>query len=184
MNAVTKELNKDLVKKATDASHTATVTMIALGFRQRARRSTTLSSVKYQLTQLKEPVVERDFFAFWKSMEDAGAGSLIIGRRGRQTRFAWNYSLKHIAQVAIEGKDKDIESFQKKMDAAGVNMDSEIISEPTPKAKPIRVAKPKAIAKPVIPGLEVKNVQIRPNFNVFLPKDITAAEIEMLKKAI
>lgn len=104
-------LDKTKIKQVTDASKTATATMIMLGFRQRAHSFTTLESVKSQLRKLGERVVGRDFMDFWRGLEEAGVGSVVLGRRGGQTRFAWNYSLRQIAQIAIEGKSDEIKKI-------------------------------------------------------------------------
>lgn len=81
------ELNKELIKQAANASPTATATMIVLGFKERARSRSNLSLIRSQLTRMNEKVTEKDYMAFWKALEDAGAGVLVLGRRGGKTRF-------------------------------------------------------------------------------------------------
>jgi hypothetical protein len=39
----------------------------------------------------------------FKILEDMGMGALIIGRRGKNNRFRWNYSLKAIGTAAMNG---------------------------------------------------------------------------------
>lgn len=119
MNTVqVKTLDKDKIKQAADASPTAMATMIALGFKERARANSNLSLIKSQLLKMNEKITDRDYMAFWKALEDAGAGVLVLGRRGGKTRFAWNYSLKQIASLAIEGKDSSFKHLEDKFKTA------------------------------------------------------------------
>lgn len=97
-------LDKSKVKQIAEASRTATVSMLALGMRERAHVYTNISSFKSQLQSMGEKVNDRDYMDFWRGLETAGVGSIILGRRGKQTRFEWHYSLRQIAQIAIDGK--------------------------------------------------------------------------------
>lgn len=97
-------LNQALLKDIANSSSTATSTMLFLGMRKRYRSSTTLSRVKRQLVHLGEKVVDKDYKSFWKQLEDAGAGHLVVGRKGHSTRFEWHYSLRQVAKSAIEGR--------------------------------------------------------------------------------
>lgn len=97
-------LDKSKVKQIAEASRTATVSMLALGMRERAHVFTNISSFKGQLQSMGEKVNDRDYMDFWRGLENAGVGSIILGRRGKQTRFEWHYSLRQIAQIAIDGK--------------------------------------------------------------------------------
>lgn len=158
-------LNKEKIKEATEASPTATVTMISLGFRERARTHTNLLSVKNELLRMNEKIVDKDYMSFWKALEAAGAGSLILGRRGGQTRFEWNYSLKQIAQLAIEGKETEIKRLQLKMD------NPELVKEQSEPAK-ILLTAPKA---PMV----VKTIDLHfgRTAQVIMPSNTTSEEI-------
>lgn len=172
-------LNKEKIKKAATLSHTATVTMLILGFRQRAHTSTTLSSVKNQLAKMKEKVNERDFIDFWKELEAAGAGALILGRRGKQTRFEWNYSLRQIAQLSIEGKELEVQKFGERLKQA----------EGIPEVKPVK-KQPKKLASKENTALKqnsiVYNIQLKPGYmaQVILPEGISEEELQRLTNCI
>lgn len=181
-------LDKTKVKEITNASRTATVAMIALGLRKRSLSYTNLSAIKNQLLEMNEKIANRDYMDFWRGLEDAGAGSIILGRRGKQTRFEWNYSLKQIAQFAIEGKDKEIEKMALK---------KKIPSLPKPEALEladwkdlarnkknlqiqINPGEPSRDMRPKKMEVLVYTVPIRANYSVqvSLPADITEKELQ------
>lgn len=171
------KLNKERVKRAAALSHTATVTMLILGFRQRAHTSTTLASIKNQLTKMKEKINDRDFMDFWKELEAAGAGSLILGRRDKQTRFEWNYSLRRIAQLAIEGKEVDVKKFEERLKQSELEPVVKVVA---PK-KQIK-KESTAIKQPSV----VYNIQFKPGYmaQVILPEDISEEELQRLTNCI
>lgn len=191
------------VKQVTNASRTATATMILLGFRQRAHSFINLLSVKRELQSMNEHVVDKDYMDFWRGLEEAGAGSIIVGRRGKQTRFEWNYSLKQVASVAIEGKNSVIDKLSKKHEQF-----TAIKALPKLDLKPLEVIKVKPIelkAKEVKRGRGrpkgsknvvklspkkvervIYNIPLRADFtlDISLPADVTAEEFKKIKKSL
>lgn len=163
-------LNKEKIKEATNASQTATVTMIMLGMRERARSTTNLLSVKTQLEKMREKVSNKDYMNFWRALEEAGAGALILGRRGGQTRFQWNYSLRQIAQLAIEGKEADIKRFELKKQVVEA-----------PKVLQPRVLEPKVEVKMI-----TRSVELRPGCSaqITLPDNLTAEELVKVTRGL
>lgn len=102
-NAVTLEGAK--LKQIAGHSETATVLMFNLAERKRFRNITDISHLKNALIRSGEKIIDEDYIAVFKELEAIGVGSLIIGRRGKPSRFKWNYSLKNIGEAAINGKD-------------------------------------------------------------------------------
>ena len=82
-----------------------------LSERQRHRQRTDLKNL-YRAVKRNEPSLDEDaFMDVFKGLDKAGAGSLIIGRRGNPNRFIWKYNLKAIAEAAQAGGIK-ASSFQ------------------------------------------------------------------------
>lgn len=170
-------LNSDKVKQATNSSSTATTTMVLLAIRQRARNFTSMGKIKNQLLQMGETVVDKDYKTFWKDLENAGAGSIILGRRGRETRFEWSYSLKDVAKIAIEGHESEIQRLDKKRNkkpnlakAIDILNRSRAGSKSTVKYEPSKQEK------------LVYRIPIRPDFTleVNLPTDVSREELQKI----
>lgn len=163
------QLDRDKVKKVTNASRTATVTMILLGFKQRAQASTNIIALRERMTEMKEYVAGRDYMDFWRGLEEAGAGNIILGRRGKPTRFEWAYSLRQIAKFAIEGKDTDIERVASRSGR--------------------RLVVPQTYRRPTLSSNRVErlvySIPIRPDYTleVNLPADISKEELEKIKNS-
>lgn len=183
-------LDKEKLKKITNASHTATVAMVMLGFKQRAHSFTNLASFKSKLAAAGEKVIDRDYMDFWRGLEQAHVGSVVLGRRGKQTRFEWDYSLRQIARIAIEGKDDVIEKLSAKQPrkriVAGEMTTYNLPVEPTPKAPKGSQEAPKAkAATQDAPSKEerlVYKIQVRPGYTleVALPADVSKEELDRI----
>lgn len=174
-------LDKDKIKNVTNASRTATVTMIVLGFRQRAHAFINLASVKRELLSMNERIVDKDYMEFWRGLENAGAGSVILGRRGKQTRFEWNYSLKQIAGIAIEGKEEEVKKIASKRKPPKV-----VIAPKLPKKA---VSEPDKEVKPQGPKREerlVYSIPVRPGFSldIVLPGDLKEEELKTIRDSL
>jgi len=171
-------LDKEKVKQVASASKTATNAMVLLACRQRARSTTNISALREQLIEMGDLPIGKEYMDFWRGLEAAGAGAVILGRRGKQTRFEWNYSLKEIAKFAVENQDSDMKVavFKKKV---------------APKSQPKLASKPKVAATPAPTG-PVKqerlifSIPIRKDFSVevSLPSDISSEEIERIKGSL
>jgi hypothetical protein len=177
MKMETVKLNNEKIKETTNASPTAVKTALLLGFRQRARTATVLDKVRHELREMGEEFNEEDFQKFWKGWEAAGAGSIILGRRGKKTRFEWNYSLKDVAKVAIEGHEREIEQLVAQR------------SKPVKKQVTVSDKKGRRFDHPLHGSKQerlVYQVKLRPGYvaEIILPVDITAREIEKLKNCL
>jgi hypothetical protein len=102
------------LKEIANSSHTSIITMLFLALRQRSREASNLDVIKSQLTRMGEKIIDEDYYRFWKSLDSAGVGSYIVGRRGNPNRFKWHFDLKQIAQSAIEGKEQEAKDLAKK----------------------------------------------------------------------
>lgn len=99
------------LKRIGQASHTAEVTMTDLAMRERLRHFSDIVRTKNKLVRSGEKIVDSDYMAFWKGLQDAGVGSIVYGRRGKPDRFEWHYSLKQVAKAALEGTDEAVEKI-------------------------------------------------------------------------
>lgn len=78
----------------------------ALAARQRTRKVTDVRQFYYKLLNEGAKLSKEDVIHTFKRLEDAGAGSLIIGRKNKPDRFEWNYSIKKIASAAVGSQVK------------------------------------------------------------------------------
>lgn len=168
-------LNNEMVKQAANSSNTATKTMVLLGIRRRARTFTSMGKIKEQLYRMGEQVDDKDYKAFWKDLEAAGAGSVILGRRGKETRFEWSYSLKDIARIAIEGHEAEVQRIETKQPKNSVSKAIDTLV----KRKPGR---PRKEVAPIKQEKLVYRIPLRSDFvlEVNLPADVSAEELHKI----
>lgn len=88
------------IKTIAESSDTSKAIFEVLKDRKRFRRYTNLSQFNQVLLNKGYKVVEDEYFDTFKALEKAGAGSLIIGRKGNPNRFIWDYNLKDVAKAA------------------------------------------------------------------------------------
>lgn len=94
------------VVKASEIAHsneTALATMEELNNRQRNRKFLNIELIHKNLLRKGLKIVDADYMKYWKDMQEAGVGSIVYGRKGNPDRFACNYNLKDVAQVALGG---------------------------------------------------------------------------------
>lgn len=107
-------LDNAMLRKITNTSHTSVVTMLLLALRIRDREFSDLATTKDQLIKMGEKIVDDDYMKFWASLQAAGIGAIVHGRRGRGDRFRWHYSLRTIARAAIEGREEAVKALAAK----------------------------------------------------------------------
>lgn len=160
-------LNGAQLKKIANASHTAEVVMTDMALRERVRSFSDIHRTRNRLIREGEKIIEDDYRAFWKSLQDSGAGVIVYGRKGNPDRFQWHYSMKKVAEAALEGKDLKV---------------TEVKASPKPQAPEAPKAPPK---KPIVQTKEVF-INLRSQFCVdfSVPSDLTKAEAEMIATAL
>lgn len=169
-------LNQAKLKEVTNASHTSVVTMLFLALRQRDRGFSNIPGTKEQLIKMGEKIVDDDFSKFWRDLQAIGVGSIVFGRRGNPDRFKWHYSLKNVAQSAIEGRQEEIKLLAQKKKTQ--------VTYPVPaKRKVKRTRKPKPIAKP---ERQLYSVHLASGgvAEIILPKSISVSELAQVRKAL
>lgn len=171
-------LDQGKLKQITNASHTAVVTMLLLALRERARGFSNITATKEQLIRMGEKIVDEDFQSFWKSLQDAGIGAIVYGRRGRPDRFQWHYSLKAIARVAIEGREELVKELAKKKPKRVVRKP---VSAKPVSNKPRISAASKTVAEKLVFTIALKNGLTA---EVTLPKGASDSEIERVCQAL
>jgi hypothetical protein len=84
-------------------NETAEYLFIALALKERVHSETDLVRFRRALVAQGVKVEQEAFMDTFRKLEKLGAGSIIYGRNGKNTRFKWNYSLKKVAMAALEG---------------------------------------------------------------------------------
>ncbi len=93
------------VAKVAKMNDAAIAAFDTFGKRKRFRSNTNLLRFHAELEEKYGKIKVSDLETTFKKLQDAGFGSLIVGRKDTDTRFAWNYSLKDVAKLA-QGKIK------------------------------------------------------------------------------
>lgn len=101
---------KELNEIATASDTAKTVTEL-LASRQRLRHVTDISRIRNDLVNDGQRIVDEDYMAFWKQLQTQKIGSVIYGRKGKPNRFEWHYSLRSVAQAALEAKDVQVDKL-------------------------------------------------------------------------
>lgn len=189
---MTTVLNGERLKSIAHANSTAEVVATALALRQRQRTETNVKAMWSSLLRNKEKVVQKEFFQFWKNLEAEGLGSLIVGRRGKHTRFIWNYSLKNVGKSMLEGSDIETNKIGKEVtqiEAKKPHSEHKRRGRPKgSKNKPKVGGSPAKILKeiPAAPTGKIIFVALRRDFNVEinLPVDVRENELNTIYTAL
>lgn len=102
-------LDGNKLKEIANRNPTANITALALAVRERIRNASDIPRTRAQLMREGNPIVESDYTQFWKELQDAGVGQLILGRRGQPAKFAWHFSLKAVSKAMIEGTNETVQ---------------------------------------------------------------------------
>jgi hypothetical protein len=174
------------------ASHTAEVTITALALRERLRHFSDITRTRMQLVRNGERIVEEDYMKFWKSLEDAGVGVIVYGRKGKPDRFHWYYSLKKVAKAAIEGTNEEVEKVNvaSKTKAKNFIRPQKKAAKSNGSAKLSREEKEDKIEQSeVVPAASGRSLYIplRPDFDLEIPvppKGFSGDEVEVIGRAL
>lgn len=88
------------LSKVANLNDAAVATFDVFAKRQRFRSNTNLSRFHRELEDKYGTINEDELLQTFKGLEQAGMGSLIVGRKKTKTRFIWNYSLRDVAKLA------------------------------------------------------------------------------------
>lgn len=188
MNQQQVVLNSEKLRSISHASHTAEVTITALAVRERLRHFSDITRTRNTLVRKGEKIVDSDYVAFWKGLQEAGVGVIVYGRKGKPDRFEWYYSMKKVAAAALEGKDIVAERV------SGITM---------PERKPEHKQAAKLQKKVIHMSKGVKRpmpektqeasrsnrfiyIPLRKDFNleISVPMDLSKGEIEVISNAL
>jgi hypothetical protein len=169
-------LNLSSIRSIAKDSEESQTIFNSLAERKRTRKITDLRQLQYKLLDEGAKLTKEDVMKTFKALEDAGVGSIIIGRKGKPTRFKWNYSIKRVAKAGVPTKLKKNEPLKvssKKMNA----------SEFSERVKGII---PLALAENSFLAVISTTVKIRPNFSskIELPLDLKKEDIDELTKIL
>lgn len=178
-------LNSEKLRSISHASHTAEVTITALAVRERLRHFSDITRTKNTLIRKGEKIVEADYNAFWKGLQDAGVGVIVYGRKGRPDRFEWHYSMKKVAAAAIEGKD---------IAAERVNKDMPVSKQPkAAPGKPKRVTHIRSRKGTTVDAVAVQSradrfiyIPLRKDYSLefSVPANLSRDEVEIISSAL
>jgi hypothetical protein len=195
MSPALRELDGQQLKSITNANHTSEVVMTHLACRQRNRSFSDVTRTRMLLLRNGEKIEEKDYLAFWKSLENAGVGTLVAGGGKRASQFRWKYSLKIIAESAINGRNlqaMELPSLPKKAPVAAKS----VPAKPAQKvAKLLSIkslnAKSQSRTEPARAAASTRSektvhVFLRPDFMVALsvPVDFSKDEAAQLCKSL
>lgn len=94
-------LNPSVISDIAFANDTALAITEELKARRRNRTFIDLNRTHKQLSSKGTVIDYNDYVAYWKSLEAAGAGRVVVGRKGNPTIFKWNLSLREVANAAL-----------------------------------------------------------------------------------
>jgi hypothetical protein len=175
-------LNSVKLHSVSHVSPTAEVVMTALSQRERLRNFTDISRLKNSLIRDGERIVDEDYSAFWIGMQASGVGRLVFSKKGKQDRFFWHYSMKKVAQAALEGKNVKAE----RIDASAAQAPS---AQPTANTKKvIKLATKKPSTATQMPAAHAQSpermvlIPIRKDFclEFSVPSNLTKDEVETI----
>lgn len=180
-------LNGPKLSSIAKASDTANVITKSLASRERLRHVTDISRVRNELVNAGERIVDEEYMAYWKALQDEKVGTIIFGRRGKPNRFAWHYSLKSIAKAATTGESIEAKQISNPVKVNQPEMPTTVIRKRGrpfgSKVKNKQSAMPAPAPMPQLASPE-KIVYIQRADNTLvefkIPANTSAQELEML----
>lgn len=175
-------LNSEKLRSISHASHTAEVTITALAIRERLRGFSDINRTRNTLIRKGEKIVDSDYVAFWSGLQDAGVGKIIYGRNKKPERFEWHYSMKKVAQAALEGKDITAERV--------VHTKEKPARAPKKVTHLAKATRKVQVTKPVVSLVSrperILYIPLRKDFNlqVSIPSDLSKDEAEVIASAV
>jgi hypothetical protein len=178
-------LNMSSIRSIAKDSEESQTIFNSLAKRKRTRRITDLRQLQYKLSNEGEKITREGVMRTFQALQDAGVGSVIIGRKGKPTRFKWDYSVKRVAQAGI----KVVKVKKTKEEPAFV---APVISKKSRKmttsefSEKVRALAPANIASESIQAVISTTIKIRNNFSskIELPLDLKREDIDELSKIL
>lgn len=172
-------LNSQKLRTISHASHTAEVTITALAVRERLRHFSDITRTRNTLIRKGEKIVDADYVAFWKGLQDAGVGVIVYGRKGKPDRFEWYYSMKKVAEAALEGKDITAERV------SGPKLPTQKLKT-MPKKVVQMASRPKNHTDSSVRSERFIYIPLRKDFNLefSVPTNLSREEIEVISNAL
>lgn len=155
----------------------------SLAERKRTRKITDLRQLQYKLLDEGAKLTKEDVMRTFQALEDAGVGSIIIGRKGKPTRFKWNYSIKRVAKAGVNRlikKKAKVNPEPSKTVPSSRRMTTSEFAEKVKGLVPIK------IFNDSIQAVISTTVKIRANFTskIELPLDLKKEDIDELSKKL
>lgn len=93
------------IQQIANETETSKAIFNALAERQRLRKTINMNGLQYDLMHEGKKVNDGEFRETFKKLEGLGVGSIVIDRKKKTVKFVWDYSLKQIAKIGLEGGD-------------------------------------------------------------------------------
>lgn len=183
-------LNSEKLRSISHASHTAEVVITALAMRGRIRHFSDIQRMRNTLVRQGAKIVDGDYMTFWKNLAAAGVGIIVNDRKGNPSRFEWYFSMKKVAQAALEGKDVTADRVVGVESLSAKTLGAKLISIKK-QAKVVQMVKSK---KPVIQAVKADApkqdrfvyIPLRKDFclEFTVPSNLSKDEIQVIKNAL
>jgi hypothetical protein len=93
------------LKDIMSTSPVVKVIMASMKRRKRDRKYIELNNFHKSLSDVGHDFTFQQLVDGFKLIEDAGVGSLVVGRNGKKNRFAPGFSMRKVAKAALAGRD-------------------------------------------------------------------------------
>jgi hypothetical protein len=149
----------------------------ALKNRDRTRKITDLRQFQYKLVDEGSNITKEDIMQTFQELEQAGVGIIVIGRRGKPTRFKWNYSIKKIGKLGLNSKSITSGSVHK-LKQKDVNL-AEFKTKLTQELKD-------AVSSKKMTAYMITEIPLREGFSakIEIPFDLTIEEAKKIAETI
>ena len=99
------------VQKIFNENETSKVVLDHLLNRQRSGNHINITRLRHDLIADNVKFYEVDFLNVFENLVKAGVATVVRGRRGKPSRLFFNYNLRSIAQMAMVGREAELEKI-------------------------------------------------------------------------
>jgi hypothetical protein len=172
-------LNQASIRSIAKESEESLSIFNSLAKRKRTRKVTDLRQLQYKLLDEGEKLTKEDVMRTFQALEKAGVGSVIIGRRGKPTRFKWHYSIKRVAKAGLGPRVYKEKTPQ-------LAMKSSKHMTPAEFSRRVQSIIPNAISSHSLQAVISTSIKIRLDFisKIELPLDLKKEDVDAISKAL
>lgn len=97
-------LNAEKLKELAKSCMTSNAVFSELAARLRWRQTTDMRMLRRAILKKGVRVNDTDYTNTFRQLEKLGIGKILKGYHGHSDKFQWQYSLKDVAKIGLEGK--------------------------------------------------------------------------------